>query len=53
MLHLGLFLCSHFQAWIGSMTGDSLYIPLYIGAVVYLIGAVIFAIYNPMKKQEN
>lgn len=51
--NLGMFLCSPFQAWIGSMTGDSLYIPLYIGAVVYLIGAVIFAIYNPMKKQEN
>lgn len=53
--NLGMFLCSPFQALIGNITGDALYVPLYIGAVVFVIGAVIFAIYNPFagnKKEE-
>lgn len=50
--NLGMFLCSPFQAMIGNITGDALYNPLKIGAVVYLICAVFFAVYNPFKKQE-
>lgn len=54
--NLGMFLCSPFQALIGSITGDALYVPLYIGAVVFVIAAVFFAIYNPFagngKKKE-
>ena len=45
--NLGMFLCSPFQAWIGALTGDSLYIPLFIGAGVYLICAVFFLFYRP------
>lgn len=51
--NLGMFLCSPFQAMIGSITGDSLYIPLYIGTVIFLVAAVVFAVYNPFKKLEE
>ena len=50
--NLGMFLCSPFQALIGSITGDSLYIPLFIGAGVYLLCAIFFAIYNPFPKKK-
>lgn len=51
--NLGMFLCSPFQAFIGSVTGDALYIPLYIGAVVFAIGAIVFAVYNPFAVSKN
>lgn len=51
--NLGMFLCSPFQAFIGSVTGDSLYIPLYIGAVVFVVAAIIFIFYNPFAKSEK
>lgn len=51
--NLGMFLCSPFQALIGNITGDSLYIPLYIGAIVFIIAAVIFIFYNPLAKSEK
>lgn len=48
--NIGMFLCSPFQSLIGSIPGcDQLYVPLYIGTAVFLIGAVFFAIYNSFK----
>lgn len=55
--NIGMFLCSPFQSLIGSIPGcDQLYVPLYIGAAVFVIGAIVFAVYNPFaggKKAEN
>lgn len=51
--NLGMFLCSPFQAFIGNMFGDSLYLPLYIGAVVFVVCAIVFAVYNPLQNKEN
>lgn len=51
--NLGMFLCSPFQAFVGSITGDALYIPLYIGAVVFIVCAIIFTIYNPFAKKNK
>ena len=51
--NLGMFLCSPFQAFIGNMFGDSLYLPLYIGAVVFIVCAIVFVVYNPFQNKEN
>lgn len=54
--NIGMFLCSPFQSLVGSIPGcDQLYVPLYIGAAVFVFGAVFFAIYNPFaaKKAAN
>lgn len=51
--NLGMFLCSPFQAMIGNITGDSLYVPLYIGAVVYVVAAVYFVFYNPFARSNK
>lgn len=54
--NIGMFLCSPFQSLIGSIPGsDQLYVPLYIGAAVFVLGATFFAVYNPFstKKAEN
>ena len=50
--NLGMFLCSPFQAMVGKITGDSLYVPLFIGTVVYIICAVFFIIYNPLPREK-
>ena len=51
--NLGVFLCSPFQSLIGSIPGsDALYAPLYIGAVIFVIGAVFFAVYNPFQRKR-
>lgn len=46
--NLGMFLCSPIQAVIDSTIGNGLKTLLYIGALIFVIGAVIFAIYNPL-----
>lgn len=51
--NIGMFLCSPFQSLIGKITGDQLYVPLYIGAAVFVLGAIFFAIYNPFKKASD
>lgn len=52
--NVGMFLCSPFQSMIGSIPGcDQLYVPLYIGAAVFVIGAVFFAIYNPFATKKE
>lgn len=47
LFNLGMFLSSPFDAVIGMITGDALYMSLYIGGVILLIFAVIFEIKNP------
>ena len=47
-----MFLCSPFQSLIGSIpVSDALYVPLYISAVVFAIGAVFFAVYDPFQRK--
>lgn len=53
--NLGMFLCSPIQAIVDSTIGNGLKTLLYIGTVVFVVGAVIFAIYNPLadiKKED-
>lgn len=52
-LNLGAFLCSSWEALIGVVTGDTLYMPLYIGAVMFLAVAVIMLIRPPAPKEEK
>lgn len=51
--NLGMFLCSPFQALIGNITGDALYVPLYIGAAIFILGAIVFSFYDPFPKNEK
>ncbi len=46
--NLGMFLCSPIQAVIDSTMGNGLRTLLYIGTAIFVIGAVVFAIYNPL-----
>ena len=51
--NLGMFLCSPIQAMIDAAMGNGLKTLLYIGTVVFVIGAVVFAIYNPFADIEK
>lgn len=53
LFNLGMFLSSPFQSLIGNISGDAIYTPLYIGAVVFAIAAVIFTFYNPFAKNNK
>lgn len=46
--NLGMFLCSPIQAAIDAAVGNGLKTLLYIGTVVFVVGAVVFALYNPL-----
>lgn len=53
--NLGMFLCSPIQAVVDAAIGNGLKTLLYMGAGIFVIGAVIFAIYNPLagiKKED-
>ncbi len=52
LFNLGMFLSSSFEELIGGITGDSLYTPLYAGAVILVIFAVVYAIYSPLRGQD-
>lgn len=51
--NLGMFLCSPIQAVIDSAIGNGLKTLLYVGTVVFVICAVVFAIYNPMASEKG
>lgn len=54
--NLGMFICSPIQSVIDSTLGNGLKTLLYIGTVVFVIGAAVFAKYNPLagfEKVEN
>lgn len=51
--NLGMFLCSPIQAVIDSATGNGLKTLLYIGTAVFIVGAVVFVMYNPMSHAKK
>ncbi|MCD8300250.1 MAG: MFS transporter [Clostridiales bacterium] len=52
LYNLGMFLSSSFENVVGRVTGDSLYMPLYIGGILTLAVAVIYLIVSPMRGQK-
>ena len=52
LFNLGIFLSSTFEEIIGRITGDSLYIPLYVGAVIFIIFAVVYFVVSPLKNAK-
>lgn len=53
--NLGMFICSPIQAVVDATIGNGLKTLLYVGAVVFVIGAVAFVKFNPMagiKKED-
>lgn len=50
--NLDAFLCSSWESFLGSITGDSLYTPLYVGAVTFVIIAIILFIKSPIPKDD-
>ena len=53
LFNLGMFCSSIFEEFIGKITGDSLYMPLYIGAVATVIFAVIALVTSKPQKSSN
>lgn len=49
-VNLGGFLCSSWEMLIGLITGDALYAPLYVGATLFVILAVILFVRSPFPK---
>ena len=52
LFNLGMFLSSQFDSLVGNITGDSLYMPLYIGAVILIAFAIVFKIRSPFPKKQ-
>ena len=52
-VNLGGFLCSSWEMVIGIITGDSLYAPLFVGAVIFVALAVIMFIRSPFPKENR
>ena len=52
LYNLGIFFSSTFEEIIGRITGDSLYIPLYIGALVFLLFAVVYTLVSPLRETK-
>lgn len=50
-LNLGAFLCSSWDSLIGHFTGETLYSPLYIGAVIFLVIAAALLIKPPLSEK--
>lgn len=50
LFNLGIFFSSTFEEIIGNITGDSLYIPLYAGAVIFIAFAAIYTVVSPLKE---
>ena len=53
LFNLGMFLSSPFDSLVGAITGDSLYMPLYIGAVILMAFAIVFKIKSPFPKSNK
>ena len=52
LFNFGVFLCSSYEEIVGKVTGDALYMPIFIGAGVLAVFTVIYAIFSPMKQKE-
>ena len=50
LFNLGMFLSSTYENAIAAITGDALYMPLYIGAGILLVFAIIYSIFSPMRR---
>ena len=48
LFNLGVFFSSTYENIVGMITGDSLYMPLYVGAVIAVIFAVLWMIFSPL-----
>ncbi len=48
LYNLGMFLATSFEEVVGGITGDSLYMPLYIGAGVLAVFAVLYTLVSPV-----
>ena len=53
LFNFGVFLSSTYEELVGKITGDTLYAPIYVGAVIFVIFAVVYFIFTPLKKQEK
>lgn len=51
--NLGMFLCSPIQTVVDTAMGNGLRTLLYAGAVIFVIGAVIFAVYSPLPEERR
>lgn len=49
LFNLGMFFSSKYEELVGMVTGDALYMPLYIGAALLLAFAVAYAIFSPLR----
>lgn len=52
-VNLGAFLCSSWEMVIGMITGDSLYAPLIVGAVIFVVLAVVLFVKSPFPKENQ
>jgi MFS family permease len=50
LFNLGMFMSSPFDSIVGKITGDSLYMPLFVGGVVLVLFALFFHIRSPFPK---
>lgn len=53
LFNLGGFLCSAWETLIGIVTGDSLYLPLFTGAVIFIFLAVVLFVKSPFPKEKR
>lgn len=49
-INLGVFICTPWENLIGILTGDTLYMPLYIATGLYVVLAVLFLFHPPYNK---
>lgn len=52
-VNLGGFLCSSWEMLIGLVTGDSLYSPLFVGAAIFVVLAVVLFVKSPFPKKSG
>ncbi len=51
LYNLGMFLSSSFEELVGLLTGDALYMPLYVGAVILAVFAVCYSLVSPLQEK--
>lgn len=52
LFNLGMFFSSNYEEIIGNITGDALYMPLYIGTAVLIVFAIIYTIASPLRNEN-
>lgn len=51
LFDMGMFLSSIYEEVIGNLTGDALYMPLYIGSICLILFAIMMILKSPIKNQ--